>query len=95
VLGRGWEGGWGFGMGWGGSQVEEQGSARAWEGWSSVGWGPPRREREGGACGPAQEKEKRAEPKGIVKILIYSNKFQTSLNCFDQKVDLPSSKKFK
>jgi hypothetical protein len=26
--------------------------------------------------------------------LIYSNNFQMSLNYFDQKVDLPSSKKF-
>jgi hypothetical protein len=30
-----------------------------------------------------------------VESLIYSNNFQMSSNCFDQKVDLPSSKKFK
>jgi hypothetical protein len=36
--------------------------------------------------GPAQ---------GTVKILIYLNNFQMSLNCFDQKLDLPSSKIFK
>jgi hypothetical protein len=52
-------------------------------------------ERERRAHGSAQEKEKRAGPKGIVIFLIYSNNFQTSLNCFDQKVDLPNSKNFK
>jgi hypothetical protein len=48
-----------------------------------------------GAHGPAQEKEKRGGPKGIVKILIYSNNFQMRSNYFDQKVDLPSSKNLK
>jgi hypothetical protein len=65
--------------------------------WRSRGSGrpvSPGREREG-ARGPAQEKEKRAGPKVIVKILIYSNNFRTSLNCFDQKVELPSFKNFK
>jgi hypothetical protein len=59
--------------------------------------GPSGSEREGGlgARVPAQEKEKRYGPKGIVKFFIYSNNFQTSLNCFDQKVDLPSSKNLK
>jgi hypothetical protein len=54
------------------------------------------REREGrrvGACGPARGKEKWAGPEEAVEFLIYSNNFQTSLNCFDQKVEFPSSKK--
>jgi hypothetical protein len=55
----------------------------------------PTWKRERGARGPEKEKEKRAGPKGIVKIWIYSNNFQTSSNCFEQKVDLPSSKNFK
>jgi hypothetical protein len=102
------EEGGGSGMGRGGCQVEEQGvraasigrvpvgrrASRGGGGESSVEWGSPGREREG-ARGPAQEKEKRAGPKVIVKILIYSNNFRTSLNCFDQKVELPSFKNFK
>jgi hypothetical protein len=51
-------------------------------------------EREG-PRGPAHEKEKGVGPKGIVKILVYSNNFQMSSNCFDQKVDLQNSKNFK
>jgi hypothetical protein len=49
------------------------------------------------ARGPVRggEKGKWAGPIGIVNFLIYSNNFQMSLNCFDQKVDLPSSKNFK
>jgi hypothetical protein len=74
-----------------GQVAHEQG--RRGEG-SSVRWGPLGREREG-ARGPAQEMEEWAGSKGIVKILIYSNNFQTSSNCFDQKLDLSSSKNFK
>jgi hypothetical protein len=48
-----------------------------------------------GACGLARGKEKWARPKGIVKFFIYSKRFQMSMNCFDQKVNLPSSKNFK
>jgi hypothetical protein len=36
-----------------------------------------------------------AGPNRIVKISIYSNNFQMSSNCFDQKLDLPSSKNIK
>jgi hypothetical protein len=36
-----------------------------------------------------------AEPAGTGEFFIYSNKIQISLNCFDQKVDLPSSKNSK
>jgi hypothetical protein len=79
------------GCGGGGRQ---SGDTREGEGGEFGQVGPPGRERDG-ARGPAQEKDKRARPKGIVKILIYSNNFQMSSNCFTQKVDLPSSKKFK
>jgi hypothetical protein len=41
------------------------------------------------------EKENRLGRRGIVKCFIYSNNFQICLNCFDPKVDLPSSKYFK
>jgi hypothetical protein len=51
--------------------------------------------RRAGARGLAREKEKWVGPKERVKFFIYSNNFQVSLNCFDQKVDLPSSKIFK
>jgi hypothetical protein len=62
--------------------------------------GPSRlREGEGeemrGACGPARGKGEWVEPEGIGRFLISSNKFETSLNCFDQNVDLPSSKNSK
>jgi hypothetical protein len=54
------------------------------------------RERKGaGAWGPARGEEEWAEPEGTGQFLIYSIKFQTSLNCFDQKVDLTSSKNSK
>jgi hypothetical protein len=36
-----------------------------------------------------------AGPEETVKVLIYLNNFPTNLNCFDQKVDLPSSKIYK
>jgi hypothetical protein len=71
------------------------GGARAGEEGGRVRSGGAWLEESEGARGPAQEKEKRAGPKGIVKILIYSNNLQTSSNCFDQKVDLPSSRNFK
>jgi hypothetical protein len=45
--------------------------------------------------GRAGKEEAWAEPEGTRTFLIYSNEFQTSSNCFDQKVDLPSSKNFK
>jgi hypothetical protein len=62
------------------------GPGRQWEGEG---------EESNGACGPAQGKGKWAELEGIGRILIYSNKFQTSLNCFEQKLDLPSPKNSK
>jgi hypothetical protein len=46
-------------------------------------------------AGPGKKKGKWAGPNGIVNFFIYSNNFQTSLNCFDQKVDVSSSKNFK
>jgi hypothetical protein len=48
-----------------------------------------------GARGPARGKEKCAVPKETVEFFIYSNNFQISSNCFDQKVDLSSAKNFK
>jgi hypothetical protein len=73
---------------------------------SRGGEGPPdthapdssEREREGrraGAHGPARRKEKWVGPEETIEFLIYSNNFQTSSDCFNQKVDLPSSKKIK
>jgi hypothetical protein len=35
------------------------------------------------------------QARGTVTFGIYSNQFQTSLICFDQKVDLPNSKNSK
>jgi hypothetical protein len=49
-------------------------------------------EERNGARGPAREKGKWAEPEGIESFLIYSNKFQTSLNCFEQNVDYQAPK---
>jgi hypothetical protein len=60
--------------------------------WAPVDSGRERERRGTGVCGPAWGREEWAEPEGTGKFSIYSNKFQTSLNCFDQKVDLPSSK---
>jgi hypothetical protein len=59
--------------------------------WEGEGEG----EKKSGACGPAWGKEECADPEGTGKFSIYSNKFQTSAICFDQKVDLPSSKNSK
>jgi hypothetical protein len=61
--------------------------------WSSIG--SEREWRRAGACGPDRGKEKWVGPEETVEFFIYSNNFQTSLNCFDQKVDLPSPKNFK
>jgi hypothetical protein len=45
--------------------------------------------------GRSGEKENGLGRRGILNFFIYSNNFQTSLNYFDPKVDLPSSKNFK
>jgi hypothetical protein len=68
--------------------------------WGSDVWAPAGSERErerrrAGVRGPARGKGKWARPEETMEFSISSNKFQTSLNCFDQKVDLPSSKNFK
>jgi hypothetical protein len=76
----------------GGAALFKQGSAG---GHLHVG---PSRQQEGegeercGVRGPAWGKGEWAEPEGIGRFFIYLNKFQTSSNCLDQKVDLPSSK---
>jgi hypothetical protein len=59
-----------------GPHLEERGGA----------WATP------GTRGPAEEKEKRAGPKGTGGFSIYSNKFQLVPKFFDQRMDLPSSK---
>jgi hypothetical protein len=74
----------------------EQGR-EGWSGWL-VGPSCSERERERGrawARGPARGKEKWVWPKEILEFFICSNNFQMSLNCFDEKVDLPRSKNFK
>jgi hypothetical protein len=48
-----------------------------------------------GCMGRPKEKRSGASPDEQEKISIYSIKFQTSLNCFDPKVVLPSSKNSK
>jgi hypothetical protein len=61
-------------------------------------WAPAgsrRERRREGARGPARGKEKWAEPQETREFFIYSNKIQISLKCFDQKVDLRSSKNSK
>jgi hypothetical protein len=68
--------------------------------WGSDAWAPAGSERErerrrAGVRGPARGKGKWAGPEETMEFSISSNKFQISLNCFDQKVDLPSSKNFK
>jgi hypothetical protein len=50
---------------------------------------------EQGRVGRPRGRRSGSGPEEIVKFSIYSNKFQTSSNFFDQKVDLPSSKNFK
>jgi hypothetical protein len=55
--------------------------------------GPQREgEESNGAHGPARRKGKWAETIGIGRFLIYSSKFEISLNCSEQKADLPSPK---
>jgi hypothetical protein len=49
------------------------------------------RGKTGGTWASPEKGKKWARPKGIVKVLIYSEIFQMSTNCFDQKVNLPSS----
>jgi hypothetical protein len=63
--------------------------------WALAGSGRERERRGTGRVGRAGKEEAWAEPEGTRTFLIYSNEFQTSSNCFDQKVDLPSSKNFK
>jgi hypothetical protein len=75
------------------------GDARVGEEGGLVGWAPPGIER--GCMGRAWKKwagrgeGKWAGPEETVKVLIYLNNFPTNLNCFDQKVDLSSSKIYK
>jgi hypothetical protein len=63
--------------------------------------GPQLAAREGGrreawaVHGPAWKKKVWADPEGTVMFGIFSNQFQTSSICFDQKVDLPNSKNSK
>jgi hypothetical protein len=54
-------------------------------------WWQRERGKTGGTWASPGKGKKRARPKGIVKVLIYSEIFQMSTNCFDQKVNLPSS----
>jgi hypothetical protein len=49
------------------------------------GSGRERERRRVGACGPARGKEKWTEPEETRGFFIYSNKIQTSSNCFDKK----------
>jgi hypothetical protein len=58
-----------------------------------IAGGRERREAQGTWAGP--ERKRHGLPEGTRIFLIYSNEFQTSLNCFDQKIYLPSSKNFK
>jgi hypothetical protein len=62
--------------------------------WARTGSGRERKMRGVERVGRPGKKEAWAELEGIVTFFIYSNEFQTNSNCFDQKVDLPSSKKF-
>jgi hypothetical protein len=48
-----------------------------------------------GHVGRSRKKMGWAKPGRTGKFVIYSNEFQTSSKCFDQKVDLPSFKNFK
>jgi hypothetical protein len=68
--------------------------AEAGEARGGTRWQRERGKTDGVWAGSGKEK-KWVRPKGIVNFLIYSKRFQTSMNCFDQKVDLPSSKNFK
>jgi hypothetical protein len=53
------------------------------------------RGEEQGHVGQPGGKRSGSGPKKQWNFLIYSNNFQMSSNCFDQKVDLPRSKNFK
>jgi hypothetical protein len=56
--------------------------------WTSTGSGRESERRGAGACGPTrQKKDKWAELGRTGNFSIFSNKFHTSLNCLDQKVD--------
>jgi hypothetical protein len=68
---------------------------RASDTWAPDSRGRERERRGAGMHGPARGKDVWAEPGGTRNFLIYSIKFQTILNYFDQKVDLPYSKKYK
>jgi hypothetical protein len=57
--------------------------------------GRERERREAECVSRPGEKGKWAEPEGTGGFLIYSNRIQTRLNIFDQKVDLPSPKNSK
>jgi hypothetical protein len=68
-------------------RLPEQGRWGGPDAWTPTG-SERERERErkrAGARGPAWGKEKWAGPEETVEFFIYSNKFQTSSNCFDQK----------
>jgi hypothetical protein len=49
----------------------------------------------GPTAGPTRGEGKQAGSKRNIDFFIYSNNFQMSSNCFDPKVDIPSSKNFK
>jgi hypothetical protein len=96
------------GRSWGGLAPTDRGSATVRAGgrrcpnrgtpsadaWALIGSGRERKRRGTRHVGQPRKEAAWAEPEGTMTFLFYSNKFQTSSNCFDQKVDLPSSRKF-
>jgi hypothetical protein len=76
--------------------LSEQGSFGASDTWALADRGREREMREAGCVSRPGEKRKMGRSRRNKRILfIYSNRIQTSLNGFDQKVDLPRSKNSK
>jgi hypothetical protein len=73
---------------------KENGGRRGMGAWSRPAMVGGRGE-EWGVWADLTKKGERAEPEETGGFFIYSNRIQTSLNSFDQKVDLPSSKNSK
>jgi hypothetical protein len=90
------------GEGFGLLAMDGRGRGGRRSGGARVGEGPCLEEREGhagcawktlaGRGGGGGGEENWAGPEETVKVLIYLNNSPTSQICFDQKVDLPSSK---